>query len=134
MRMEHTLYAVLATTLLALGATTPVAASETSDERREEMALRLEEIKDRLNLTPEQEEKIRPLFQKRNEQLKALREKHGENLSRRERIAMFREARGIQNEFQEQLRPILTPEQMKEWEALRSEGRSAVRERRRSRG
>ena len=111
----------------------PAAAAEATEEQRQAAELKIEELKKRLNLTPEQEQRLAPLVQNRNAKLKALRERSGDDTSRRARKAMLKEARGIQEGFVEQVEPILTKEQLKEWEAIRAEMRDAARERLRER-
>ena len=109
------------------------AAAEPTEEQRQAAELKIEELKKRLNLTPEQEQRLAPLVQERNAKLKALRERSGNDTSRRARKAMLKEARGIQENFVEQVEPILTPEQLKEWGAIRAEMRETARERLRER-
>jgi hypothetical protein len=46
---------------------------------------------------------------------------------------MMREAKAIQKDFDTQLEPILTKDQMKQWQQLRDEARAAARERYRDR-
>jgi hypothetical protein len=106
-------------------------AAEVTDEQRQALQVKIEELRERLALTPEQEAKIAPLVQERNEKLKALRGSLGEQPSRRERFGMLREAKGIQEAFVEQVDPLLTKEQKKEWEVIRKEMREAAKERRR---
>jgi hypothetical protein len=107
--------------------------AEVSQEQREAMQLKFEELRERLALTPEQEAKIAPLVQARNEKLKALRGSSGSEPSRRERLAMLKEARSIQQDFVERVEPMLTAEQKKEWAAIREEMKEAAKARRRDR-
>ena len=65
------------------------------------------EAKARLKLTPEQEAKLRPLVEERTAKLKAIRDKHAGDDSRRARRAMYREARPVLDDYQEKVREIL---------------------------
>ena len=94
----------------------------------EQARKRLEEIKARLDLTPEQVEQVRPILQDEVQKLKALREKHSGD-GRRERRKMGRELKGIQGETDDQLKKVLSKEQMKELKKLRDEWRQQLRER-----
>jgi hypothetical protein len=94
----------------------------------EQASKRLEEIKARLALTPEQVEQVRPILQDEVQKLKALREKRSGG-GRRERRKMGRELKDIQGETDDQLEKVLSKEQMKELKKLRDEWRQQLRER-----
>jgi len=101
----------------------------------EEIQKRVDEFKSRLQITPEQTEKLRPIFQEEAEKLRALRDKNPEDTSRRARISKLREAKSIQEEFDGKYEKILSADQMKEWKKMRKERRAKLRdefERRRS--
>jgi hypothetical protein len=108
-------------------------ASQDDGARREAAELRMEEIKQRLALTPEQEKQLAPIIEARNSKLRDLRSSKDGDTSRRARFAMLKEARKIQDDFNAQIEPILTKEQQKEWEEIRKEGRETAKERRRER-
>jgi protein CpxP len=133
MKTRYVFAALVAVALVSGGMQSVAWGAEVSPEQREAMQLKFEELRERLALTPEQEAKIAPLVQERNEKLKALRGSGGGEASRRERIAMLKEARGIQQEFVEQVEPMLTAEQKKEWAAIREEMKEAAKARRRDR-
>lgn len=89
---------------------------------------RLEAIKERLELTPEQIEKVHPLLMEEAKKLRAVREAYDlDDQNTRQRMA--RDLRGVQNATDEQLRTILSQKQMEEVEKIREEGRQRVRER-----
>lgn len=134
MNWNPVVYPVIVALAVLVGGPSSAAEAEPSKEQRQQAAeLKIEELKQRLKLTPEQEQRLAPLVQDRNAKLKALRERSGEAPSRRERRAMLKEAREIQEDFVEQVEPILTKEQLKEWEAIRTELRETARERMRER-
>jgi hypothetical protein len=101
--------------------------------RREAVELRIEELKERLELTPEQESRLAPIIEARNVKLRELRSSTGGDTSRRARMAALKEARKIQADFSAQIAPILTKEQQDEWEEIRKEVRAAAKERMRER-
>lgn len=134
MSWNSVMYPVIVALAVLVAAPSSAAEAEPSKEQRQQAAeLKIEELKERLKLTPEQEQRLAPLVQDRNAKLKALRERSGDAPSRRERRAMLKEARGIQENFIEQVEPVLTKEQLKEWEAIRTELRETARERMRER-
>ena len=83
---------------------------------------RLEMMKEKLSLMPEQVEKIKPILEKDRAKLMALRE--DATLSREQKGEKMRE---ILKSSMEEIRPILTPEQVEKWKA-EMEKRRAERE------
>ena len=83
---------------------------------------RLEMMKEKLSLTAEQIEKIKPLLEKDREKIMALRQ--DASLSREEKGEKMRE---ILKASMEAIKPILTPEQLEKWKA-EMEKRRAERE------
>ena len=88
----------------------------------------LEQMKQRLQLTPEQVEQVRPILQDEFQKLRALREQSGGG-SRRDRMHMGRAARGIRKEADEKLKKILSKKQMEELKKIREERKQQFRER-----
>jgi hypothetical protein len=103
------------------------------DARREAIELRIEELKERLELTPDQESRLAPIIEARNARLRELRSSAGGDTSRRARMETLKEARRIQADFSAQIAPILTQEQQAEWDEIRKEVRAAAKERMRER-
>lgn len=131
MKLVSIARALLAATVIA-GATS-VALAEEASTARQSAEMRIQELRERLALSPEQEQQLAPLLQQRNARLQELRAKQGPDSSRREKRALLKEARAIQEDFTAQIKPILTAEQMREWEAFRKEARAEATERYRSR-
>jgi hypothetical protein len=119
---------ILRALLLALVAFTGVAMAQ-----QQTIETKIQELRERLALTPEQEQKITPLLEARNAKLRDLRAKTSDDASRAEKMALLRQAKAIQKDFDAQLEPILSKEQMKEWQQFREEAREAARERYRNR-
>lgn len=89
----------------------------------------VDEAKARLKLTPEQEAQLKRLRQRRNDALKAIRDKHAGDDSRRARRAMFKEAEPVVENYQARVRTILDESQYAEWEKMRAEARERLKER-----
>ena len=96
----------------------------TAAEMREQ---RLGEMKQRLQLTPEQETQIKPLLEARRAKMDEIRGKYSGDTSRRAKRSMAREARTAAEEFNKQLATILSDEQKAEWEKIREETRAKVK-------
>lgn len=91
---------------------------------------RLEQFKERLKLTPEQVERVRPVLIEEAQKLKALREKADDSgQSRRARLTLARELRAIQDQTEDQLKKVLSKEQMNELKKIREERREQLRDR-----
>ena len=89
--------------------------------RRDRVEGRLQRMSERLNLTDEQKEKLRPILQDEFKQLKALRADN--SLSQDARRAKARE---IRRSTRQQIGQILTPEQK---EKMKERRRNARRQR-----
>jgi CubicO group peptidase (beta-lactamase class C family) len=91
---------------------------------------RLKQLEERLALTPDQKERLRPVLQDELQQLKALREQQQSgNNSRRDRRKLARDFRHIQSETDKKLRAILSASQMTEMKKIREEWRQQLRDR-----
>jgi hypothetical protein len=87
-------------------------------------------MKERLALTPEQIEQVRPIWIEEAQRLKALRDKNtagGGN--RRARMKLARELRDIQHDTDDKLEKVLSKDQMQELKKLRDEWRQQLRDR-----
>jgi hypothetical protein len=93
-------------------------------QERERVQQMFQEMSDRLALTPEQAEQVRPVLAGLVESMKAARDDYGgENQSRRSRRRMARELRAIRSHANERLKLILSKEQLWELRAMRKEWR-----------
>jgi periplasmic protein CpxP/Spy len=118
---------------VALLGASALPAAEPAESQRQAIELKIQELRERLALTPDQEQKLAPLIEERNTKLRNLFSRYGADASRREKRAMLSEAKSIQEGFNRQIEPILTADQMREWEAFRKEARAEARERYRNR-
>lgn len=91
--------------------------------------MNLDELKARLNLTPEQQAQIVPLAEARRAKLEGMRSKLDSASSRRDKRAVLQEAKAVQDEFTSKVEPLLTAEQKTEWQKMREEARSKMKER-----
>ena len=91
---------------------------------------RLADAKSRLNLTPDQEQRLRPLLEEEGAKLREIQAKYAGKTSRQERRAALQEFRGVQQDFRGKVTGILTPDQLAEWDEMRNESRERIRQRR----
>ena len=75
----------------------------------------LQTIATELNLTADQKQQIKPILKDEAQKLKALRAESG--LSRAQKRAQFK---AIRQDFVAKVKPILTPEQLAQWQSLRA--------------
>ena len=116
---------------LILSLSASAAAQQAPDQQRnEQLQQRVQDLKERLNLTPEQAEQVRPIIVEEMQQLKAVRDKYSGDQSRRSRMKMGREMKGVQNATNDKLKNILTKQQMDELRKIREESRQEMRQRR----
>lgn len=103
--------------------------SATQQQRMERAQQRLQEIKDRLKLTPEQEEQVKPIVMDEFQQLKAVRDKYAGDTNRRSRLKMAREMRDVQSDTENKLAKVLNKDQMAELKKMREQWRAQARDR-----
>lgn len=119
--------------LLTLGAIPMFASQDPPDTPREvaeQARQRFDEIKQRLDLTPEQVEKVRPVLLQELQRLRALRDKNaGRDQTIRGQLQTAREFRDIQNDAAKSMEKILTKQQMQEYRKIQEETREELRER-----
>jgi hypothetical protein len=104
------------------------AAAQAADEAAAALQAVLVDAKSRLDLTPEQEAQMTPVIRARNEELKAIRDRHAGDTSRRARRAMFGEARPVVENYLARVRTILTDAQYGKWEQYREAARDQLKE------
>ena len=114
-------------------------ATAQTDEQEQvaELDERVEEFKTRLDLTPDQVERIRPILAESMEQIGAALKEAGvdsdgggaSELSRRKRIRLGRTIRGLQEEVGERMSEVLSDAQMEEYKKMQEERREELRAR-----
>lgn len=129
-RMNHW-YSLSLTALLYISTATlqPVMAADATPAAP---SIGIDELKARLQLTPDQQAKIAPLAEERRAKLEGMRDKLNSASSRRDKRAVLQEAKAAQDDFAAKVEPLLTPEQQTEWQKIREETREKMLERWRS--
>ena len=124
--------ALLCTAVLLAQVFGPVRADTPTTQA--ELEQKINELKTRLALTPEQEAAIKPLAEQRLHALQALQTKYAGDTSPKARRSMLKEAKGIQAEYVSKVEPLLTDAQKKEWKKIRDEMRAELTKRMQARG
>jgi uncharacterized coiled-coil DUF342 family protein len=86
-------------------------------------------VRNRLHLTPEQEAKLRPMFQQREQRLYETRSKLEAAASSTGKREVLQAAKADARTFNEQVEGVLDASQKAEWRELRDETRDKVKER-----
>lgn len=86
-------------------------------------------LSSRLELTPEQESKLSPLFDKRIAELRAAKAQLEQATSRQAKRDILRQTKSAGDEFSRQVESVLTPSQQSEWRDMRKEFREQAKER-----
>lgn len=93
----------------------------------------IDQLRSRLNLTPEQEAKIKPLAEARRTELEGVRTRMQGATTRRDKAKVMRDAQQAQDKYVSAVTPLLTPDQQAEWKKIREEGKEQMKERARER-
>lgn len=89
----------------------------------------LDTVRSRLNLTPEQDSKIVPLFERRLSELQQTRVKLEQAPSRQEKRSVLRDAKRQGDMFNTDVEKLLNTQQKSEWRDIRKETREKFKER-----
>jgi len=89
----------------------------------------LDNISRQLELSPEQEAQLRPIFQKRLSELQQSQLLLQRATTPQRKDAVLQEAKKAGDEFNMQVESVLTPSQKHEWREIRSGVREKVKER-----
>ena len=125
--MKRMIPTVLIVSCLAGGPVLLAQQSGTTD-RAAQAQERLDQLKTRLKLTPEQTEELKPIVKQEVEEMRAVRERLGSDTSGRGRATMLREMKGVQEKYTPQINAILTPEQQQEWKKIKDERKQQLKE------
>lgn len=77
--------------------------------------------KSRLNLTAEQEQKLRPIMSENADRTRAIMSKYHTTPSAEQRQAKYDELASARHDFRARLSGVLTPDQLMEWDKMRAE-------------
>jgi len=89
----------------------------------------LENLATRLDLSAEQEGRLRPIFQERKAEVANTQELLQSATTREQKRDILREARTQADAFNSKVESVLTPTQLPRWRELRSQTREKIRER-----
>lgn len=103
-------------------------ADEGTDDRAAQVQQKIDELKTRLNLTPEQTAKLEPIVKSEVGEMKAIRGQYGQDLSRRDKRKMLKAMQDVQKKYQPQIQAVLTPEQQSEWKKIKEEEKKQLKE------
>lgn len=110
-----------------------------TDEQRARLDARLEEIRERLDLSEEQKTQLEPVLRKDVEERAEVMRKHGvtrdaeERPGRREMRALRRDLKTVREKTDAEVARILDGRQLQEYRKIRQEAQDEMRERMRSR-
>jgi Spy/CpxP family protein refolding chaperone len=110
----------------ALSLSPTLRAEETKPAAGDRLRERLKEAGEKLGLTEEQKEKLKPIFQAEAEKVKELRA--DTSLTPEQKREKFK---AIRDEVAPKIKEILTPEQFAKWQKMREEFREKIGQRRR---
>jgi hypothetical protein len=116
-----------ALTILSCWPASSIRATDEQTARSEAVRERIAEMKERLQLTPEQEATIRPIVEAHLAQLRELRSSLNAQSTAQQKRDVARRARTLHTEFATQVDAHLTPEQRATWKTLRGENRERLR-------
>jgi len=89
----------------------------------------IDTLRNRLELTPQQEAQLQPLFDKRTSELRHTKELLQQATTRQQKRDVLREAKHAGDAFNSQVEKVLTPTQRHEWREIRSELHEKAKER-----
>jgi hypothetical protein len=89
----------------------------------------LDTISSRLELTPEQEAQLRPIFENRMSELQHTRLELEQASTRQQKREVLRNAKTAGDAFNAKVESLLTPTQINEWREIRSELLEKAKER-----
>ena len=117
--------------------TTPSVATDKvlSDEQLEQFSQRWDTARQRLNLTEEQEEQVKPILKENSKQRRAMLQRYGIHqgqakpaLSFSQKRSLLKESRALKNETNSKVGKILSEEQMVEYKKIQDEARTLLKE------
>jgi cell shape-determining protein MreC len=100
------------------------------DEVAETVEERLGTAKSRLNLTPQQEEQLRPLLKDESDRMRAIQNKYGIAPTPENRRAKLEAMSDVRRDFRTKVSNVLTPEQLMEWDRIRMEAMTRAQQQR----
>lgn len=105
---------------LVVGATT-FAQEKRMERKAMDTDKKVEKLTKELDLSPEQQEKIKVLFEKKNDKERTARAERKATPTQAATLKKASLKQTANPEFDREIRTILTPEQVKKWEARKTE-------------
>jgi len=114
----------IVTLALGLFAAMPAVAQQQhgdSAARAAQVKERLAKISKELNLTPQQNEQLKPIFQQEVADLRAVHDKYKGDKSSDAKMSRRKEMRAVQEKYEPQINGVLTPDQQAQWKKMKQE-------------
>lgn len=89
----------------------------------------IDTLRNRLELTSQQEAQLQPLFDKRVAELRQIKGQLEQASTSQQKRDVLREAKRTGDDFNRQVESVLTPSQQHEWREIRSELKEKAKER-----
>jgi hypothetical protein len=89
--------------------------------------LRIDQIRQRLNLTEDQQQKIRPILEEEETKLQGIRAAHSQ-AQQQDRAQILSELRGVQQDSNQRIVPLLNKDQRAEWRLIRQQARTQLQQ------
>jgi hypothetical protein len=86
-------------------------------------------VRSKLELTPEQETQLRPIFENRLAELQQVRTRLEQATSKSDKRAVLRDSKQQAQAFNTQVESLLSPSQKTQWRELRAETRDKIKQR-----
>jgi membrane-associated HD superfamily phosphohydrolase len=119
--------ALLTIAVLAVCAVPAVASGDDQAAKVEAVADRLSEMKDRLQLTPDQTAAIKPLLEDQVAKFKEVRSGLGDGATFSAKRDAAKQVKALSDDFAKKVNAILTPEQQAEWKKIRAENKDRMK-------
>jgi Spy/CpxP family protein refolding chaperone len=114
----------IVTLALGLFAAMPAVAQQQhgdSAARAAQVKERLAKISKELNLTPQQNEQLKPIIQQEVADLRAVHDKYKGDKSSDAKMSRRKEMRAVQEKYEPQINGVLTPDQQAQWKKMKQE-------------
>lgn len=111
MSRSYKLWALMLSAVLVGGCLAALAQDRASNQEAEH---RLQQLTKDLNLTPEQQERLKPILERRSEDW--MRVSDDKSLTEDQKRAKLKE---VQEKYKPEISEVLTPEQREKWKAMK---------------
>lgn len=112
---------------LSLGVGTLAQAHDDKKDHGARVEKHMQQAAERLALSEEQKQQLRPLVEEHLAKAKAIRDRYPAEASREQKRQMFDEMRSVRDDYDGKVRAVLSEEQRQEWDKMQSERRDRMR-------